>query len=284
VASGAHLMDVLDGPPPWRAVAELAARQRGVVSLEQLRACGVGRGAVEKAVRAGRLHRLYRGVYAVGHAHLGREGRRLAAVLACGEGAVLSHRTGAAHWGLLETNQARVDVTARRGRREVAGIRLHWSRSLTPRDTTTHDGIPITSIARTLLDLAATTRPDRLERALAQAERLRLYDHAAIADVLSRSNGHRGKQDLTRATAQEPKLTRNELEAKFLQLVRQAGLPEPQTNIPLTASTTHASTQTSTGRRTASSSRRTAGRPIAHAPPSEATVARTRPSSRAATA
>jgi very-short-patch-repair endonuclease/predicted transcriptional regulator of viral defense system len=228
-------MDALDGPPPWQAVAELAARQWGAVSLEQLRACGAGRGAVDKAVRAGRLHRLYRGVYAVGHAHLGREGRRLAAVLASGEGAVLSHRTAAAHWGLLETNQARVDVTARRGRREVAGIRLHWSRSLTARDTAIHDGIPITSIARTLLDLAGTARADRLERALAQAERAQLYDHAAIEDVLSRANGHGGKQALTRATAQEPKLTRSELEARFLGLVRQAGLPEPETNLTLTA-------------------------------------------------
>jgi predicted transcriptional regulator of viral defense system len=145
-------------------------------------------------VRAGRLHRLYRGVYAVGHAHLGLAGRRLAAVLACGEGAVLSHRSAAAHWGLPQTNQARVDVTARRGRREVEGIRLHWSRSLNAQDTTTHQGIPITSLARTLLDFAATVRPDRLERALAQAERLQLSDHTAIADGLSRSNGHRGER------------------------------------------------------------------------------------------
>jgi hypothetical protein len=216
-------------------VAEQAARQWGVISLEQLRACAVGRGAVEKAVRSARLHRLYRGVYTVGHSHLGREGRRLAAVLACGEGAVLSHRSAAAHWGLLQTDQARVDVTARRGRREVAGIRLHCSRSLIARDTTTHHGIPITSIARTLLDLAATVRPDRLERALAQAERLQLYDHAAIADVLSRSNGHRGRAAVMRATAQEPKLTRSELEVMFLRLVRQAGLPEPESNLPIAA-------------------------------------------------
>jgi very-short-patch-repair endonuclease len=90
-------------------------------------------------------------------------------------------------------------------------------------------------VARTLLDLAATVRPDRLERALAQAERLQLYDHTAIADVLSRSNGHRGRAALARATAREPKLTRSELEAIFLRLVRQAGLPEPRSNLPLGA-------------------------------------------------
>jgi Protein of unknown function (DUF559)/Transcriptional regulator, AbiEi antitoxin len=216
-------------------VAELAARQWGVVSLEQLAVCCVRRGAVEKAVRSGRLHRLYRGVYAVGHAHLGREGRRLAAVLACGDGAVLSHRSAASHWGLLDTQNARIDVTARRSRQGAAGIRLHWSRSLALHDTTAHEGMPITSVARTLLDLAATVRSDRLERALAQAERLQLYDHAAIADVLSRSNGHRGRAVLTRATAQEPKLTRSELEVMFLRLVRQAGLPEPESNLPLAA-------------------------------------------------
>jgi len=224
-----------DWPPPERALAELAQRQWGVVSLEQLRALGLSAAAVTRRVRAGRLHRLHRGVYAVGHAHLGRQARRLAAVLACGEGAVLSHRSAASHWGLLQTDQARVDVTARRGRREVEGIRLHWSRSLNARDTTIHHGIPLTSVARTLLDLAATVRPDRLERALAQAERLQLYDHAAIADVLSRSNGHRGRAVLTRATAQEPKLTRSELEVMFLRLVRQAGLPEPESNLPLAA-------------------------------------------------
>lgn len=224
-----------DWPPRDATLAELARRQWGVVSVEQLRALGFGRSAVTRRVRAGRLHRLYRGVYAVGHVHLGRDGRRLSAVLACGEGAVLSHRSAAAHWGLLQTNQARVDVTARRGRREVAGIRLHWSRSLTAQDTTTNEGMPITSIARTLLDLAATVRSDRLERALAQAERLRLYDQAAIADVLSRSDGHRGRAALARATAREPKLTRSELEAIFVRLVRQAGLPEPQSNLPLAA-------------------------------------------------
>jgi hypothetical protein len=216
-------------------VAEVAARQWGVVSLEQLCACGVHRGAVEKAARMGRLHRLYRGVYAVGHARLGREGRYMAAVLACGNGAVLSHRSAAAWWGLLQTAQAAVDVTSPHGRHAIAGVRRHQARSLTPRDTTTHEGIPITSVARTLLDLAATVRSDRLERALAQAERLQLYDHTAVTDVLSKANGHRGKAALTKATVQEPKLTRSELEAIFLELVRQAGLPEPQTNVLLSA-------------------------------------------------
>ena len=178
---------------------------------------------------------IHRGVYAVGHRALRTEGHRLAAVLACGRGAVLSHRSAAAHWGLLPTDQVRIDVTAPRSRDGVPGLRLHTSRSLDAKDTTAHEGIPITAIARTLLDLAATVREDRLDRALAQAERLQLYDHRAITDVIQRANGHRGTGALARATAQEPKLTRSELEALFLALVRKAGLPEPDANSSLDA-------------------------------------------------
>lgn len=216
-------------------MAELAARQWGVVSLAQLRALGIAAGAVEHRVRAGRLHRVHRGIYAVGHGRLGREGRRLAAVLACGPGAVLSHRSAAAHWGLLDTAAALIDVTAPRGRGGMAAIRLHRSRSLDARDTTKHEGIPITTVARTLLDLAATVQSHRLERALAQAEHLRLYDHRAITAVIARSNGHRGTAALAKATAREPKWTRNDFEARFLRLVRDGGLPEPLANHVLDA-------------------------------------------------
>jgi predicted transcriptional regulator of viral defense system len=212
------------------AVSDLAGRQRGVVSVAQLRALGAGRSAITRRVQAGQLHRLFPGVYAVGHATLAREGRRLAAVLACGPGAVLSHRSAASQWGLLRTDQTRIDVTALRGRHGAPGIRLHRSRSLDAQDTTNHEGIPITSVSRTLLDLAATVRSTELERALAQAERLRVYDHRAITDVMARCNGHRGTAILARATTREAKWTRNEWEAAFLELIRKASLPEPQTN------------------------------------------------------
>jgi hypothetical protein len=217
------------------AVADVAARQWGVVDRGQLLALGVSRGALEHWLAVGRLHRVYRGVYAVGHARLGREGRWLAAVLACGDGAVLSHRSAAAHWGLLATQAAAIDVTARRGRRGTAGIRLHRARFLDARDTTTHEAIPITTVARTLLDLAATVRADRLERAFAQALYLQLYDHRAIADVIGRANGHRGRAALTHATAREPKLTKSDWEIRMLALIRKAGFPEPLVNHPLLA-------------------------------------------------
>jgi hypothetical protein len=159
----------------------------------------------------------------------------MAAVLACGEGAVLSHRSAAAHWELLGSAAALIDVTAPATRHGLPGIRLHRSRFLDAHDTTTHQGIPITKVPRTLLDLAATAQPHRLERALAQAQRLQLYDHRAITDLIARSNGHRGTGALARAISrEEPKWTRSELESWFLGLVRDAGLPEPLVNASLT--------------------------------------------------
>jgi very-short-patch-repair endonuclease len=201
-----------------------------VVSRAQLLAMGLSRGALEHWLSVGRLQLLYRGVYAVGHAVLRAEGHRLAAVLACGPGAVLSHRSAAAHWGLLRTDQTRIDVTAPRGRHGAPTIRLHRTRSLDARDTTTHQGIPTTTVHRTMLDVAAIAHDGELERAVAQAERLRLYDHQEIQAVLQRANGHTGVGLLRRATSRTPRWTRNEWEAAFRTLLRHAGLPEPRTN------------------------------------------------------
>jgi very-short-patch-repair endonuclease len=206
------------------------ARQWGVVARRQLLALGASTAVVDAWVRRGRLHRVHQGVYALGHTALRVEGRRLAAVLASGPDAVLSHRTAAAHWGLLRTDQTRIDVTAPRGRHGAPGIRLHRSRSLDAQDTTHHQGIPITTVTRTPLDLAASARASELERALAQAERLRLYDHRAIQATIATNNGHRGTHVLAQATTRTPKWTRNEWEAEFLALIRQAGLPDPEVN------------------------------------------------------
>jgi hypothetical protein len=213
----------------------LAGRQWGVVARAQVLALGFSRSWIERSLAAGRLQLLYRGVYAVGHTRLCREGRWLAAVLACGPGAVLSHRSAAAHWNLLATSATRVDVTAARGRRGHEGVRLHRSRSLDAQDTTTNQGIPITTVAKTMLDLAAIVPAHRLERALAQAERLRLYDDAALTQIIERSNGHRGRQALQEAIAQEPAFTRSDLEARLLALTRQHGLPTPLVNHILAA-------------------------------------------------
>jgi very-short-patch-repair endonuclease len=170
----------------------------------------------------------------------GRRGRGGPAVgggvgVRAGCGAQSSQRSAAAHWGLLGTDQQFVEVTAPVTRHGPRAIRLHWARSLDARDTTTHEAIPITTVARTLLDLAGTLRADRLERAYAQALHLRLYDHRAIEALLARANGHRGTAALAQATAREPKVTKSDWEIRLLTLIRQAGLPEPLVNHPLTA-------------------------------------------------
>jgi hypothetical protein len=201
-----------------------------VISRGQLRAASVAPATIDYWVRTGRLRVVHRGVYAVGGSVLRVEGRRLAAVLACGAGAVLSHRSAAAHWGMLATGQTHVDVAAPASRHGVPGIRLHRTRSLDAQDTTSHEGIPITTVHRTLLDLASTARPAELERALAQAMHLQLYDQRAIDDVIARSNGHRGTGALARATKRPVQVTKSEWEDRMLRIVGGAGLPEPICN------------------------------------------------------
>ncbi|MGI8511378.1 MAG: type IV toxin-antitoxin system AbiEi family antitoxin domain-containing protein, partial [Solirubrobacteraceae bacterium] len=127
------------------ALGALAARQHGLVTARQLRSAGLGDSAVRRRVRAGRLHRIHRGVYAVGHPALSLKGRWLAAVMACGPGALLSHFSAAALWALRQTGRVHVDVTSPTGAgRGLQGIDVHRSRTLLPSDGTTLDGIPVT--------------------------------------------------------------------------------------------------------------------------------------------
>ena len=191
--------------------------------------------AVDVADPSGRLRVVHRGVYGVGGAVLPREGRWLAAVMACGPGAVLSHVSAAVHWNLLNYEPPRPEVTAPASRKGVPGIRLHRSHSLDAQDTTNHQGIPTTTVHRTLLDIAAQVPTHHLERALAQAERLQLYDHRAVESVTERSNGHRGTRRLSTAIQDDPQFTRGELEARMRKLVRDHGLPRPSFNVSLDA-------------------------------------------------
>jgi predicted transcriptional regulator of viral defense system len=206
-----------------------------VVSRAQLLALRVTRAAVDGWVARGRLRVVHRGVYAVGGAVLPREGRWLAAVMACGPRAVLSHVSAAVHWNLLNYEPPSPEVTAPASRRGAPGIRLHRSHSLDAQDTTDHGGIPTTTVHRTLLDIAAQVPTHHLERALAQAERLQLYDHRALDDLLARANGHRGTTRLSQAIQGDPQFTRGELEARMRKLVRDHGLPRPRFNVSLDA-------------------------------------------------
>ena len=171
----------------------LAERQHGVLALHQLRALGLSAPGVRRRVARGRLHRVHRGVYALGRADLPAEGRWMAAVLACGEGALLSHWSAVVLRELLRGGGARIDVTVA-GRRCVSrpGLRVHRPRCLDDADRGVVRGIPCTSVPRTLLDLAQIASPRTLERACDQAEVLGVLDMIAVGDLLARSGGHPG--------------------------------------------------------------------------------------------
>jgi very-short-patch-repair endonuclease len=155
--------------------------------------------------------------------------------LACGPSAVLSHVTAAVHWNLLQCEPPRPEVTAPVSRKGVSGIRLHRSVSLDAQDTTDHQGIPTTTVHRTLLDIAAKVPEHHLERALAQAERMQLDDHKAIESVIQRANGHPGTKTLSDAIAGDPQFTRGELEARMRSLAREHRLTQPTFNYTLDA-------------------------------------------------
>jgi very-short-patch-repair endonuclease len=220
-------MSVLD-----TVIARLAARQHGVVAVWQLTALGISTSGVGRRLTDGRLWRIHRGVYAVGP--LDRMGYWMAAVLACGEGALLSHRDAAMLWNLRQTDRTAVDVTApgtrrrRRPRITTHGSELH------PADRTEVDGIPVTSVARTLLDLAEVAPAEHVRRAYEAAERHDLLDMHAVHDLVARSNGRRGLPallDLLDYDPREAVESKSDLESRFLDLVREAGLPLPQVNV-----------------------------------------------------
>jgi hypothetical protein len=211
----------------------LAKRQHGVVSIRQLIGpLGYSRRSVSRAAAAGRLQRLYRGVYAVGHAGVSRQGRCLAAVLACGPEALLSHGSAAWLWGVSNRAPFPVAVTAPISRKPRPPIVLHRARTLKPEDRALLEGIPVTALPRTLLDLAAVVRADWMQRVLERSEELRLFDLGAVDSVLSRNAGHPGTGLLRRAISlyRPPPFTRSGMERRFLALVLEAGLPRPATN------------------------------------------------------
>jgi len=220
-----------------RRIHRLAHRQYGCVSREQLLRLGLGPDAVKHRLRSGRLSLLHRGVYAVGPAPGTQERRWAAALLACGEGAVLSHVSAAALWRLRAVDPAVIDVSvASRSRHARDGLRVHRPRLLDAPDTTRHRGLPVTAVPRTLIDLAETISRRSLERALDEAEFLALLHQphlqAALERHANRTGGARVAACLRR---HEPGTTRtkNLLEETFLMLVREAGLPQPEVNTEL---------------------------------------------------
>jgi very-short-patch-repair endonuclease len=217
-----------------RTIADLAGRQYGVVSRDQLRRHGIGDDVIDRRLAGGRLHAIHRGVYAVGHRVLGPHGRFLAAVLACGRDAVLSHASAAELWGLRRSGATVIDVSVpTAGGRSRPRLRIHRVPSLHASDCDVHRGIPVTSPARTLLDLAAVLDTRGLERALDRAEQLELTDYPALEALARARPGHHGAGELRRALGTHEAgttLTKSELEELFLALCRRHGLPKPRVN------------------------------------------------------
>ena len=217
-----------------QALAALAGDQDGVVSRVQLQALGLSRTAIAHRLAQKRLHRVHLGVYAVGHAGITTRGRRWAAVLACGPGAVASHTTAAAAWDLrAELGLVRhVTVRPGNGSRSRAGVSVHRTR-LTASDVTERDGLPVTTVARSLIDLGDVVRAEQVRRAFIRAEQLRLLDVEEIDAALERSGRRRGPailRGLLRAYDPRWQATRSGLELRMLDIVRAAGLLQPEVN------------------------------------------------------
>jgi very-short-patch-repair endonuclease len=214
-------------------IAALAARQHGVVAARQLKALGLARQTIADRVASGRLHRVHRGVYAVGHPVLGGHGRWMAAVLACGPRAALSHRSAGALWGVRPNAARRPDVSVPRSGGERPGVRVHRPRSLSPDEVTTRHAIPVTTPARTVLDLAAILPRGDLERLLAQVEIEAVTDYPALRAIAAAHPGHRGAARLRRTLDEfeaGTALTKSDLERLFLKICRDHGLPAPLVN------------------------------------------------------
>ena len=216
------------------AVAELAAQQHGVVSRPQLERLGLEETAISRRLRAGRLHRLHAGVFAVGHRLVSRKGWWMAAVLAMGEGAVLSHRSAAALWGLRGERGGQIDVTLPSKSRHVPGIRRHSSRVLPPDEITVEFGIPVTTVPRAILDCAAGGDVDLVEALLRQAEHRERYDPLSLPHLLDRYPRRRGcrtvKKALKRLEESPSGAPASKLEERFLPFLRAYGLPIPNLN------------------------------------------------------
>ncbi len=216
-------------------VARVVARQHGTINRRQLLAIGFTRHQIDEMLLCGHLHRIHLGVYAVGHRCLSREGNWMAAVLAGGRGSALSHIAAGTCWKALALSPGLIDVTCPNQHKGRPGIRFYRSH-LEADEIVRRDGIPVTSLPRTLVDLAAVLEPFALERALAEAE----FHHRALMrrlpDALNRYTGRRGMVKLRRVAAtgnHKLGVTRYPLEERFLRFLDAHGFARPELNAPL---------------------------------------------------
>jgi Transcriptional regulator, AbiEi antitoxin/Protein of unknown function (DUF559) len=212
-------------------VARIARLQKGVITRAQLDRCGIGRGGIAYRLRCGRLHRLHPGVYLVGHGVAAEGARELAAVLACGQGAVASHDTAAALWGFRRVERGPVEITIpTRHRASRPGIRVHRTAALAAGEVRRHDGIPLTAPARTLLDLAQALDDRALERAVDEAIVQRLASERELRAAVAGAYRRPGTGRLEALLGREAALTRSEAEERFRELMAAAEVPAPVLN------------------------------------------------------
>lgn len=213
-------------------MSQVARRQHGVVSTRQLAEFGFPPRTITRWAQDGKLHRLHRGVYAVGHEALSWEGRLFGAVLA-NEPAVASHRTAAWIWGVLRARPGTFHLTAPTRRHRKERVVVHFAR-LAPEDVMTVGAIPVTSPARTVLDLAPDESTRDLGRLLQRTDEHELLDRRRFEALLARAGGHPGRAKLAEALSlyqPEAATLRSDVERRFRRLVLAAGLPSPQTNV-----------------------------------------------------
>jgi hypothetical protein len=220
------------GPRRW--ISELAARQHGIVAYRQLIDGGLSPSGIHRLIEAGWLHPLHKDVYALGHRAVSWLGRCLAAVLASGPRAVLSHQPAAGLWEVRRSSSPVLHVTAPRPRKGPQGLKVHRVRSLHPEDMTRLNGIPVTSLARTLLDCAEVLPLRQVVRMIEEAERRQIFDLGAIERLLERSHGRHGIKPLRVALAEvhgEPQRTNSGWERDLLDFCDEFGIPRPELNV-----------------------------------------------------
>lgn len=214
-------------------VAAMARRQYGVVARAQLLQLGLTAREIDHRLTIGRLHLLHQEVYSVGHRVVPREGRWLAAVLATGPHAVLSHWSAAALWMIRPNSRSLIDVTTARKSRSWDGIKRHH-KALPPDEVTVHEGIPVTTVPRTIFDLAATEDVDTIAAMLRESEHRNLWDRLSLPHLIDRYPGRRGvnrvRLALQRVTEEPSGRKRSKLEERFAPFIRRHRLPMPRFN------------------------------------------------------
>lgn len=211
----------------------MVRQQHGVIARRQLLELGLSARRIERRIASGRLHPVWRGVYAVGRPLLDRRGRWMAAVLACGQDAALSHGSAAALWGFGAEQSGMIEVSVSAGRRgRLQGIRVHRRTAAILGDVTAHEGTPVTSPVRTLIDQAARLQPMQLERAVNEADKLDRVRADVLHASLDEYRGQPGVKPLRKLL--DPltfRLSDSKLEQLMRPLARTVGLPTPETKI-----------------------------------------------------